>query len=206
MNITDTIWRNRIADAAELELDTGLGNDNVFASLAAFGNSPLIIRTEGEFNYRMRLRGGLNIATLTNPADEISVTVDGNQLSNNQYRAVLDQNAIDLKISGNLSSESVVEAQITRVNRGRVLRSRDNENTSSITSSMRVRRLSFSQLGRSCFRVKITFFTRSVRSNLSLSSMAGSTSSVMTILFGRPREFSANYELCSHLGNAMTTL
>jgi Ca2+-binding RTX toxin-like protein len=120
VNITDTIWRNRIADAAELELDTGLGNDNVFASLAAFGNSPLIIRTEGEFNYRMRLRGGLNIATLTNPADEISVTVDGNQLSNNQYRAVLDQNAIDLKISGNLSSESIVEAQITRVNRGRV--------------------------------------------------------------------------------------
>ena len=120
VNITSTISRNRIVNAAEMELDTGLGNDNVFASLTATGNSPLIIRTQGEFNYRMRLRSGLNIANLTNPEDEISVIVDGVRLTSDQFRAVIGQNAIDLKIDGNLSTNSVVEAQLSRVTRGRV--------------------------------------------------------------------------------------
>jgi hypothetical protein len=120
VNITSTISRIRIVDAAAMELDTGLGNDNVFASLTSTGNSPLIIRTEGEFNYRMRLRSGLNIADLTNPEDEIAVIVDGVRLSSDQFRAVIGQNAIDLKIDGDLSPSSVVEAQLLRVTRGRV--------------------------------------------------------------------------------------
>ena len=120
VNITNTIYRNRIANAAELELDTGLGNDDVFATLTESGNSDLIIRTQGEFNYRMILRSGLNIADLTNPEDEIAVFVDGVRLGSDQFRAVLGQNAIDLKIDGNLSRTSVVEVKLARVTRGRI--------------------------------------------------------------------------------------
>ena len=120
VNITNTIWRTRIADAGRLELDTGLGNDNVFASLTESGNSSLIIRTQGEFNYRLRLRSGLNIADLTNPEDQISVLVDGVHLSSDQFRAVQGQNAVDLKIDGDLSADRVVEVQLSRVTRGRI--------------------------------------------------------------------------------------
>ena len=120
VNITDTIDRIRIINAAELELDTGLGNDNVFATLTETGNSSLIIRTQGEFNYRMRLRSGLNIADLTDPEDEIGVFVDGVRLGNDQFRAVLGQNAIDLKLDGDLAPTSVVDVQLARVTRGRI--------------------------------------------------------------------------------------
>jgi hypothetical protein len=120
VNITSTIFRNRITNAAELELDTGLGNDNVFATLTESGNSSLIIRTQGEFNYRMHLRSGLNIADLTDPEDEIGVFVDGVRLGSDQFRAVLGQNAIDLKIDGDLTPSSVVEVQLSRVTRGRI--------------------------------------------------------------------------------------
>ncbi|MDB4562974.1 hypothetical protein N9113_05065, partial [Akkermansiaceae bacterium] len=120
VNITNTISRNRITNAAELELDTGLGNDNVFATLTESGNSSLIIRTQGEFNYRMNLRSGLNIADLTNPEDEIAVYVDGVRLSSDQFRAVLGQNAIDLKLNGDLLPSSVVEVQLARVTNGRI--------------------------------------------------------------------------------------
>ena len=120
VNITSTISRLRIADAAVTQIDTGLGNDDVFVSLSQTGNSPLIIRTQGEYNYRVNLRGGLNIADLTNPEDEIAVLVDGVRLTADQFRAVLGQNAIDVKISGDLSPNSVVEVQLSRVNRGRL--------------------------------------------------------------------------------------
>jgi Ca2+-binding RTX toxin-like protein len=120
INITTTFFRNRIVDAGKFDLDTGLGNDNVYASLTADGNSPLIINTESEFNYRMIMRSVPNLADLTDPEDNVSVIVDGVRLSNDQFRVVIDLSAIDLKIDGDLSTDTVVEIQVSRVSRGRV--------------------------------------------------------------------------------------
>ena len=120
INITTTFFRNRILDAGKFDLDTGLGNDNVYASLTADGNSPLIINTESEFNYRMIMRSVPNLADLTDPEDNVSVIVDGVRLSKDQFRVVIDLSAIDLKIDGDLSTDAVVEVQVSRVSRGRV--------------------------------------------------------------------------------------
>ena len=120
INVTATIFRNRIVDAGKFDLDTGLGNDNVFASLTADGNSPLIINTESEFNYRMIMRSVPNLADLTNPEDNVLVIVDGVRLSSDQFRVVNELNAIDLKIDGDLSADTLVEVQVSRVSRGRV--------------------------------------------------------------------------------------
>ncbi|MDG1365231.1 MAG: FlgD immunoglobulin-like domain containing protein [Akkermansiaceae bacterium] len=120
VNVTSTIFRNRIVDAGKFDLDTGLGNDNVFASLTADGNSPLIINTESEFNYRMIMRSVPNLANLTNPEDNVLITVDGVRLSSDRFRVVNELNAIDLKIDGDLSADAVVEVQVSRVSRGRV--------------------------------------------------------------------------------------
>ena len=120
VTVTATIARNRIAAAAAMDLDTGLGNDDVYVSLQETGNSPLLVRTGGEFNYRLNLRSGLQIADLTDPADNINVLVDGVPLASDQFRAVLGQNALDLMIDGDLTADTVIEVQLERVTRGRV--------------------------------------------------------------------------------------
>jgi hypothetical protein len=120
VTVTATIARNRIPAAAAMDLDTGLGNDDVYVALEEVGNSPLVVRTGGEFNYRLNLRSGLQIADLTDPEDEINVLVDGVPLSKDRFRAVLGQNALDLMIDGDLTEDTVIEVQLERVTRGRV--------------------------------------------------------------------------------------
>ena len=125
----DTII-NRPRDNNNLELMTGLGDDEVLLSIGESSNAPVQINTHGDYSHRIKFRSGIDIAELTSSRDKVTVYLGGEfdasgqliggvALSEDQFRVLSDIDAIDLKLEGVAAPGSKVTAFVDKSKSGR---------------------------------------------------------------------------------------
>ena len=125
----DTII-SRPRDNNNLELMTGLGDDEVLLSIGESSNVPVQINTHGDYSHRIKFRSGIDIAELTSSRDKVTVYLGGEfdasgqliggvALSEDQFRVLSDIDAIDLKLEGVAAPGSKVTAFVDKSKSGR---------------------------------------------------------------------------------------